>query len=189
VRDRNLRIHLSLGVLAGTFSAVAPLAPAERAILLVCVAAVIAAEAANTAVEAIVDLVSPEWNERARIAKDAAAAAVLVLAAGSVLAFLAIVLGRWDALVEAWPALRGPALNAATLALVAGLLPWRNPRISADADGVLGVAFGAFAVFGVLGVARVAASQAGTAAVAACVAVAISGARRKRRLEPGAGAT
>jgi len=72
-RDRNLRIHLALGVLAGALAARAPLAPAERAVLLVCIALVVAAEAANSALEAAVDLASPGRDERARAAKDAAA--------------------------------------------------------------------------------------------------------------------
>ncbi|HEX9049066.1 MAG TPA: diacylglycerol kinase, partial [Anaeromyxobacter sp.] len=91
VRDRNLRIHLGLGVLASALAARAPLEPVERALLLACVAGVIAAESMNSALEAAVDLASPRWSERARIAKDAAAGAVLALAAGSVLVLAAIV--------------------------------------------------------------------------------------------------
>ena len=39
---------------------------------------VIGAEALNTAIEKVVDIASPEWNEAARQAKDAAAASVLI---------------------------------------------------------------------------------------------------------------
>jgi diacylglycerol kinase (ATP) len=174
VRDRNLRVHLALGVLAGAFAAVAPLAAGERAVLLLCIAAVISAEAANTAVEAIVDLVSPQWNERARIAKDAAAAAVLVLATGSVFAFAAIAGARLEALRAAWPALALPAAGAGLAALAAGLLPWpvRRPR-GVDAAAVL------VAAAGLAAVARSASSQAGTVAAALCLAIAISAARRR----------
>ena len=42
-------------------------------------AAVLAAELLNTAVEVVVDLVSPEWHPLARQAKDAASASVFVL--------------------------------------------------------------------------------------------------------------
>jgi diacylglycerol kinase (ATP) len=177
VRDRNLRIHLALGVLAGAFAAVVPLAGAERAVLLVCIAAVIAAEAANTAVEAIVDLVSPQWSERARIAKDAAAASVLVLAAGSVLAFAAIVAARWDVLVADAPRLWAPAWSAAIVAVAAGLLPWRG-----RGGNALDVLVAACAAALGLEVARHAVSLAGVAAMAACLAVSISAAWRKRRL-------
>jgi diacylglycerol kinase (ATP) len=81
-RERNLRVQLAAGVLVSSFAAVAPLAALERALLLLCVAAVVAAEAGNSALEAVVDLAAPGLDERARIAKDAAAGAVLALAAG-----------------------------------------------------------------------------------------------------------
>ncbi len=110
-RERNLRIHIAAGVLASCFAAVAPLAREERGILLLCVALVVAAEVANTALEAIVDLVSPGRDHRARIAKDCAAAAVLVLATGSVLVFVTV----------AWPALSLAALRAHALAASAAL--------------------------------------------------------------------
>lgn len=42
------------------------------------VSLVFSLELVNTAIESVVDLVTQEWNERARIAKDAAAGAVLV---------------------------------------------------------------------------------------------------------------
>ena len=56
----------------------------DWAILVLTVAVVLAAEAANTALETIVDVISPEISEPARIAKDAAAGAVLLLAMGAV---------------------------------------------------------------------------------------------------------
>ena len=43
-----------------------------------------AAETANTAIEAVVDLVSPEYHVLAKHAKDCAAGAALILAATSV---------------------------------------------------------------------------------------------------------
>jgi diacylglycerol kinase (ATP) len=181
VRDRNLRIHLAAGVLAGAFVAVAPLAAAERAVILLCVALVISAEAANTAIEAIVDLVSPGWNERARIAKDAAAAAVLALAAGSVLALAAIVAARWDELVAAAPRLADAASSAVVIALAAGVLPWRGRRAAGTPlDGLVGVAAVALAI----PLARQASSPAGVAAVLLCLSVSISAAFRKRRVAP-----
>lgn len=54
------------------------------ALLVLTAALVFAAEFFNTAVEVIVDLVSPEHHPLAKIAKDVAAAAVLVTAAGAV---------------------------------------------------------------------------------------------------------
>jgi diacylglycerol kinase len=53
-------------------------------ILVLTIGAVIAGETINTFVEAIVDLLSPEWHESAKIAKDVAAAAVLILSVSAV---------------------------------------------------------------------------------------------------------
>lgn len=46
---------------------------------------VLMSEMFNTAVEAIVDLVSPEYNQLAKIAKDVAAGAVFLISAGAVI--------------------------------------------------------------------------------------------------------
>ena len=54
------------------------------AIIVLTAALVFAAEFFNTAVEVIVDLVSPQEHPLAKIAKDVAAAAVLVAALGAV---------------------------------------------------------------------------------------------------------
>ena len=63
----------------------APLAP----IALAC-ALVLALELVNTAVEAVVDLVSPKPHPLAGVAKDAAAAAVLLASLGAVVVGLAV---------------------------------------------------------------------------------------------------
>lgn len=106
---RNLRIQLVAGMLAGGFAAVAPLTPVERALILLCTFAVLGAEAANTALEAAVDLHGRAPSEGARLAKDAAAGAVLALAIGSVAVFAVIVEGRWEGLVAARGALALPS--------------------------------------------------------------------------------
>jgi diacylglycerol kinase (ATP) len=180
VRDRNLRIHLGLGVLASAFAARAPLEPAERALLLACVAAVIAAESMNSALEAAVDLASPQWSERARIAKDAAAGAVLALAAGSVLVLAAIAGARREEL-RAWAS--APALPGAGALLAAGaavLLPAPRPPGLA-APRLLDTVLALLAILGLGAVAFRAASQAGSIAAALCVAIAVSGAAARGR--------
>lgn len=48
-----------------------------------CIVLVLAAECINTAIESVVDLVSPEYADLAKLAKDCAAGAVFVCAAGS----------------------------------------------------------------------------------------------------------
>lgn len=56
----------------------------EWALLLALMAGVLALEAINTAIEAVVDLVSPEYHPLARTAKDAAAGALVFLVLGSI---------------------------------------------------------------------------------------------------------
>jgi diacylglycerol kinase (ATP) len=121
-RHRNMRIQLVAGVLASGFAAVAPLSPGERALLLACTFAVIGAEAANTALEAAVDLHGGAPSEGARLAKDAAAGAVLALAVGAVVVLAVVVEGRWDGLLAARHALGLPAGAALGLAAAGALL-------------------------------------------------------------------
>ncbi len=62
----------------------------EWAILILTILLVWMAEFMNTALEAVVDMASPEFHPLAKTAKDVAAAAVLVGAAGAVLIGLLI---------------------------------------------------------------------------------------------------
>ena len=56
---------------------------ANWAILVLAIALVVAAELANTAIEAVVDLASPDLHPLAKRAKDVAAAGVLVASVGA----------------------------------------------------------------------------------------------------------
>jgi diacylglycerol kinase (ATP) len=172
-RDRNMRIHLGAGVLASCFAALAPVSAAERAIVLVCVALVISAEAANSAIEAVVDLASPGFDPRARVAKDAAAGAVLALACGAVAAFLCIALpARPLALARALPVETGASLVAA---VAVGLLPAPGRR------RVTGAVLAVAAAVALALVALRAASPLALAAAALLLVVSAGGARRGRR--------
>jgi diacylglycerol kinase len=63
---------------------------AAWAIVFLAIALVVAAELLNSAVETVVDLVSPEDHPLAKRAKDVAAAAVLVAVGGAVAAGICI---------------------------------------------------------------------------------------------------
>lgn len=78
----NFRIEVWAGVVAVGLALFlrAPLAP----ILLAC-ALVLSLELLNTALEAVVDLASPGLHPLAKVAKDAAAGAVLVASGGALL--------------------------------------------------------------------------------------------------------
>jgi diacylglycerol kinase (ATP) len=69
------------------------------ATIVVMMALVWAAEFFNTAIEAVVDLASPQFDPMAKIAKDVSAGAVLICAAAAVVVGL-LILGRplWDRL-------------------------------------------------------------------------------------------
>jgi diacylglycerol kinase (ATP) len=178
IRDRNFRIHLGAGALASAWAAAAPADPVERAILLLCVGAVVAAEAMNVGLEAAVDLASPGWDDRARLAKDAAAGAVLALAAASVLLFLAIALPRLAELRAAAGALAWPAAGALAAAVAAAIAPAPGRRPAGIDAALLAAGF-----TGALLVARSAAGPeglAGAGALAALLAVAAVAAVRRR---------
>lgn len=78
--QRNMKIHLVIAVVAVALGLALGIDGPSWAAVLLCVAAVFAAECVNTAVESVVDLVSPEYHELARRAKDCAAGAVLIFA-------------------------------------------------------------------------------------------------------------
>lgn len=76
------------------------LSPLEWAVLILTIMAVWMAEFMNTAIEAVVDMTMPELHPLAKVAKDVAAAAVLVGAIGAVIIGL-IILGPplWERLI------------------------------------------------------------------------------------------
>ena len=62
----------------------------EWVIVIISIFFVIALELINTAIEAVVDLVSPEYHPVAKVAKDIASAAVLTSGVGGLIAGLVI---------------------------------------------------------------------------------------------------
>src|SRR5215813_14017959 len=87
VYQRNMRIHMLAGI---------PLGLVEKVTLIFCVLLIFFAEILNTALEQLVDLAVEQLHEKARLAKDAAAAGVLVLAIGTVVIFAAILVHNWQ---------------------------------------------------------------------------------------------
>lgn len=77
--ERNIKVMLSVGACAVVAGLALQLDLLSWAIVLLCCGVVIMAELLNTAVETVVDLVSPEFHPLAGRAKDIAAAAVWVL--------------------------------------------------------------------------------------------------------------
>ena len=117
--ERNFRVHMAVAAYVLLLAPYFSLSRGEWAALLAVVALVLAAEAVNTAVEQVVNLASPRRRTRARVAKDVAAGAVLLCAAGALAAGLFLFL-RPEAFAMQADFLRcpwKPALLAASLPL------------------------------------------------------------------------
>ena len=136
-RERNMRIHLFAGMAVGVVGSEVPLSLAAQLGLFLCVTLVLAGEALNSALEALVDLHTAEFRHEARRVKDAAAGAVLTLAAGAVLSSAAIVAWSGAGFLAAWNAGRA-AFDGALLALAAALLGLRLPSAAVLAGGAAG---------------------------------------------------
>jgi diacylglycerol kinase (ATP) len=139
-----------------------PLGLAEKVTLIFCVLLVFFAEILNSALETLVDLATQEFDEKARVTKDAAAAAVLVLSIGSAVIFAALLVHNWQTVLAsgaAHPAagalrcpprrVRGaadarpaPALGPGWPGLRRRARPLRRPRHLDDQRGVHGMTAG-----------------------------------------------
>lgn len=78
--ERNMKVHIAATAIVFIAGVLLGLTPLRWLFLALAVTLVISAELINTAVEAVVDLVSPDEHPLARIAKDTAAGAVLITA-------------------------------------------------------------------------------------------------------------
>lgn len=78
--ERNMRIHLMVTLFVIEFSVIYGVTKTQMTLLCMMFGLVIAAEMINTAIEALVNLQTASYDALARIAKDVAAGAVLVLA-------------------------------------------------------------------------------------------------------------
>jgi diacylglycerol kinase (ATP) len=86
----NTWIHAAFSLAVILVCAWLRLPPRDFAILIVTMSLVWAAELTNTAIEAAIDLASPNVHPLAKAGKDAAAGAVLVTALGAILTGLLI---------------------------------------------------------------------------------------------------
>ncbi|WP_022752820.1 diacylglycerol kinase family protein [Butyrivibrio fibrisolvens] len=78
--ERNIKIHLVVTTLVIIFGFILKISLSEWFVCILLFAIIIPLELVNTAIEAVVDLASKDYNPLAKKAKDAAAGAVLVAA-------------------------------------------------------------------------------------------------------------
>ena len=81
--EQNFRVHLVSAVLAIALGLGLGISGAEWGLVIACIAAVMGAEAMNTAIEKLCDVVSPQYHDKIKTVKDLAAAAVLIISAGA----------------------------------------------------------------------------------------------------------
>ena len=78
--ERNMRIHICAAFYVLLLMPFYELTKGEKAAVFLCIGSVMAAECFNTAIEAAIDRCSPEKHPLAKLAKDATAGGVLILA-------------------------------------------------------------------------------------------------------------
>ena len=81
--ERNMKIHICIMILVIIAGILFKINKYEWIICVICFAIVIGGELFNTAIETVVDMVMPYKDEKAKLAKDVSAGAVLVLAMGA----------------------------------------------------------------------------------------------------------
>lgn len=84
-KERNMKIHCLAVIIVTLMGTLLQIRPYEWCICLLLFAVVMSLELVNTAIEAVVDLVTEEKKPLAKIAKDTAAGAVLIAAIVSVI--------------------------------------------------------------------------------------------------------
>ena len=98
--QRHMRFHVYVVVIVLLLGILAKLELRQMLILLFTISLVLVAEMFNSAIEATVDLVSPNYNPLAKFAKDIAAGAVLITTIIALVVGSMLMLGesRWEAI-------------------------------------------------------------------------------------------
>ena len=88
--QRNIYIQIIIAIIIVIMGFFFKISNVEWLILCLTISLVLFAEFVNTAIETAVDLVTEEYNEKAKIAKDVSAGAVLITALSSIIVGLII---------------------------------------------------------------------------------------------------
>ena len=115
--ERNMRIHIVAALYVLMLARFFAFTRTEYTILLLTIGGVISAEAVNTAVENLADRISEKRDPHIKIAKDAAAGAVLILAVFSVLIAL-FLFGNIEGFISMYNFYGSHPLNLVGLVLI-----------------------------------------------------------------------
>lgn len=77
--ERNARIELIVALLVIGLGIWLKVSTIEWCLILICIGALLSAEALNTSIERLSDFMSSEWNDKIRDVKDIAAGSVFVI--------------------------------------------------------------------------------------------------------------
>jgi diacylglycerol kinase (ATP) len=127
--QRNMRIHFGVAFLAMILALFLDLSKTEIILLFFSIVLVVAAELFNTAIEAVVDLVTRDYHPLAKTAKDVAAAGGQLSAAHAVIVGFFVFADKLFPLrLRSWDATGGMAVYVAFIPLgllVLLLISWR----------------------------------------------------------------
>ena len=141
-----MRMHIIAGLLVGLVGSGIPLGLAEKVTLIFCVLLVLFAEMLNSALEQLVDLAIQQFDEKAKLTKDIAAAGVLVLAIGTVVIFAAVIVHNGGTIMSNLEAVKRQVLWGTPMVFCGGALMHEQKK-PAWLDVLFGVgAFGLWAV-------------------------------------------
>lgn len=99
-QEQNMKIHVAIMLLVIILGVVLKISALEWIICIILFGVVISAELFNTAIEQTVNIAMPEINEKAKIAKDVSAGAVLVTAISAAIIGLIIFVPKIMALIK-----------------------------------------------------------------------------------------
>jgi len=129
--ERHLRIHLVFTAYVLYFSSFYNFSRTDYALLILTCIAVIGMEIINTAVEVVIDKLSPHYNVFAMIGKDIAAGAVLLTAIGAIIVglFMFLDIEVIGSIISYFTSdLIRPAIMAASLVLAVWFIMSAKPR-------------------------------------------------------------
>lgn len=98
--DQNLRIHFCVAAIVVVASIFFQVSPFEMGILGVMILLVISTEMINSAIEQMVNLITTEHRQEAKVAKDVAAGMVLVTTLGSIIVGILIFVPHIEKLLQ-----------------------------------------------------------------------------------------
>lgn len=100
--EQNMLIHFIATILVIILGIILKLSIIEWLFCILFIGVVIAAELINSSIEASIDLISPNKNSLAKVAKDTASGAVLILSITALIGGLIIFVPKIILLLESW---------------------------------------------------------------------------------------